>query len=537
MSAAASCGAAASTSAGANRSLAPLATMMRFSPSAATRISAAPVGASRITRTPEVCTPNVLKLRMVSAPSRSPPTAATISTLAPHRAAATAWLAPLPPNPMSKPVPNTVSPPLGTTSLMNCRSVLALPTTTMRGLSATVRSPVEWAWRSDVLHRLALHERDVEDGCPAGNRGAGHALLQQRHRPGADGRERLRYRRQARADDPGPADIVESGDRHVVGNLDVMLGEKMNRVDGDQVIAGDDEGGPLPAQQGIPGFAGEDAIEPNTHLPCDLQATGKRAHETVAPLLGALQVARSGKKSDAGVPLLQGVLGEQLSPHPVVGVHGRESRPGTIDQHDGPIERSQRGGHVLPDRTPDDPVDSMLREQDQAVALARGATLTVDEAYEEAETAGGVLHGLGELREEGVGEVRQNQADRPRAALAHRLRGPVRAVAELLRRAQDLLPHRRTDVRLVVQNVGDGSDRHADFGGEVFYGCHRASAAGSSAPPSHLVRASIHSQKRLTRLSTPVRGCASPLQERDPRIQGGQAQMTRQGLPDVGEAG
>ena len=49
--------------------------------------------------------------------------------------------------------------------------------------------------------------------------------------------------------------------------------------------------------------------------------------------------------------------------------------------------------------------------------------------------------------------VRQDQTDRARTAFAHRLRGAMRPIAELLGRAQDLLPHRRTDVRLVVEHV------------------------------------------------------------------------------------
>src|ERR1700733_6065533 len=100
---------------------------------------------------------------------------------------------------MSKPVPNTVSPPLGTTLLMNCRSVLALPTTTIRGFLANVVSPLEMSERSDVLHGFPLDQRDIEDRGPAGDRGAGHALLQQLHGPGANGHQRVHYRHQARA--------------------------------------------------------------------------------------------------------------------------------------------------------------------------------------------------------------------------------------------------------------------------------------------------------------------------------------------------
>src|SRR6185437_9020119 len=462
--------------------------MMRFSPSFATRIRAAPVDTSGITRTPEVRTPIALKFFTVSAPNMSPPTAATMSTRAPQRAAATAWLAPLPPKPMSNPVPNTVSPPLGTTSLMNCRSVLQLPTTAMRGVSAT------WAScgsrRSDVLHGITFHERYVEHRRAAGDGGPRHALLQQLHGTGADGRERLRYRRQPRADDPGPADVIEAGHGHIAGNVDLVLGEEVDGIDGDQVIACDDERGSLTPQQSVPGLAAQDAVESNADLPCDREPLGQRADETVAPLLGAFQIARSGQQPDTGVALLQSVLREQLSAHQIVRMDGRESGPGAVDQHDRSIERSQWRGELRSDRAPDDTVDAVLRKQCQPITLALGAALTVDEAHQQAESARRVLHGLRQLREERVGEVRQNEADGARAPLAHRLRGAMRPITELLGRAQDLLPHRRADVRLVVQNVGNGSDRDADSRGKIFYGCH---PAGCSPPPLSLQsRRSIH---------------------------------------------
>ena len=59
---------------------------------------------------------------MVASPDRSWPTLATIMTSAPQRLAATAWLAPLPPNPRSKLLPNRVSPARGE-HVGECRQV------------------------------------------------------------------------------------------------------------------------------------------------------------------------------------------------------------------------------------------------------------------------------------------------------------------------------------------------------------------------------------------------------------------------------
>jgi hypothetical protein len=70
---------------------------------------------------------------MVAGPKRSDPTRATMNTSAPHRRAATAWLAPLPPKPRSKLGAKSVSPGRGNSSVKVVRSTLALPTTAILG--------------------------------------------------------------------------------------------------------------------------------------------------------------------------------------------------------------------------------------------------------------------------------------------------------------------------------------------------------------------------------------------------------------------
>src|SRR5512135_1084324 len=77
--------------------------------------------------------PCFLKLSMVAGPNRSLPTRATMVTSAPHSRAATAWFAPLPPNPRSNFCPKMVSPGFGNCSVKVVRSMLALPTTAIRG--------------------------------------------------------------------------------------------------------------------------------------------------------------------------------------------------------------------------------------------------------------------------------------------------------------------------------------------------------------------------------------------------------------------
>lgn len=126
--AAASSGAAARTSSGVRRPLAPGETTMLLSPEGSTVISATPVGAPP-TRTPSVSTPAARWESSNRRPWSSSPTRASRAVLAPRRAAASDWLAPLPPGWTARSEPRTVSPGAGRRSTPITRSALADPTT------------------------------------------------------------------------------------------------------------------------------------------------------------------------------------------------------------------------------------------------------------------------------------------------------------------------------------------------------------------------------------------------------------------------
>src|SRR5581483_11240212 len=128
-----SASAAAFTSAGFSASLAPFTTKIRFCPFGSTKMGATPLDRLSTSFTWRVSMPCFLKFSMVAGPKRSFPTRATMVTSAPHRRAATAWLAPFPPNPRSNFCPKMVSPGFGNWSVNVVRSILQLPTTAMRG--------------------------------------------------------------------------------------------------------------------------------------------------------------------------------------------------------------------------------------------------------------------------------------------------------------------------------------------------------------------------------------------------------------------
>src|SRR4051794_33294711 len=167
---------AASTAAGVRSLLAPEATAIWFSPASSTAISATPVGA--VTRaTADTSTPSPARSATASSPRSSLPTAPTIRTVAPCRAAATAWFALLPPPWRSKVPPVTVSPGPGSVAARTTRSRLTEPTTyTSRAIGwddaasvppDEIRIDVELRWRDlDFLGHLnqAVYHELLEEG-------------------------------------------------------------------------------------------------------------------------------------------------------------------------------------------------------------------------------------------------------------------------------------------------------------------------------------------------------------------------------------
>jgi hypothetical protein len=85
-----------SGSGAATASFAPGMTTIWFSPASSTRMSATPVAPS-MRRTFAMSMPSASSAAVSSAPNSSSPQALVKRTMAPERAAATAWFAPLPP--------------------------------------------------------------------------------------------------------------------------------------------------------------------------------------------------------------------------------------------------------------------------------------------------------------------------------------------------------------------------------------------------------------------------------------------------------
>src|ERR1700722_4591735 len=93
---------------------------------------ATPVGCTGSTSTPAQSMPSASRSSTRCVPFASLPTQPTIATRAPMRAAATAWLPPLPPATCENSCPLMVSPGRGKCGERATRSVLMLPTTRTR---------------------------------------------------------------------------------------------------------------------------------------------------------------------------------------------------------------------------------------------------------------------------------------------------------------------------------------------------------------------------------------------------------------------
>src|SRR5215210_3927899 len=157
---------ASSTSSAVRPRFAPGATVIAFSPSGVTVMKAVPVDEPETSCTRLVSTPLSASDRTSGPPNPSSPTRPRNATLAPRRAAAAAWLAPLPPLWVARRASVTVSPGAGRRCTLRTKSWLIEPTTKT---SATLFSP-------EVLRA---------GGLPA-TRGQGphdHGGNHERHRP------------------------------------------------------------------------------------------------------------------------------------------------------------------------------------------------------------------------------------------------------------------------------------------------------------------------------------------------------------------
>src|SRR5262245_50920111 len=130
-------------------------------------MKAAPV-ASVSERATCAAMPSLFQVASAMSPKASQPILVTNVTLAPTRAAATAWFEPLPPGPILKPEPNSVSPIAGIRPARNARSATNTPRTATPSLLPLMGS---LGVRRD--HALGEDEAAIEAPLAAGDHAIG----------------------------------------------------------------------------------------------------------------------------------------------------------------------------------------------------------------------------------------------------------------------------------------------------------------------------------------------------------------------------
>ena len=187
--------------------------MIMFSPSGSTVMRASPEAVSGIRRTADVSTDSARRAPASRAPKTSSPTQPTIRTRAPSRAAATAWLPPLPPGAKRAAEPRTVAPGPGSRGTVTEMSMFILPSTVTRG-AAVIRAPA----RCSCPVLLPSAAAWLCWGPPARSAGLRHRVARAAGPPGQQHREhgcdRARQHRRTVARHPGHASLVPDAQGH-----------------------------------------------------------------------------------------------------------------------------------------------------------------------------------------------------------------------------------------------------------------------------------------------------------------------------------
>lgn len=153
----------------------------------------------------------------------------------------------------------------------------------------------------------------------------------------------------------------------------------------------------------------------------------------------------------------------------------RARRPIGEDRLDPGVELGCQVAVVVPRRHDDQPVHAAGAEGEHEIALPVRVLLGRAGEQQIAVVQRGVLDGAVEAGIEGVGHVFDDQADARRTAPAQDARAVVAAVAEALDRRQHAARGNGVDAGLVVDDAGDGLERHAGRGGHVVHGRTAAS--------------------------------------------------------------
>src|SRR5471032_982406 len=356
---------AASMWAGLSKSLAPPAMTMLFCPLASTRVL------TWLTSMPSTCR----AARSVTPKPSSPtqPTMATGTWPPPRRAAATAWLAPLPPAMVAKAPPASFSPGSGMRGTRSTRSILILPITTimtvflyieMRGMRFGHAGAAHMQLGRD--HVLLQGDGRVGDAPEQALRGQAAQLARV-----------LRHAGQRRMDEAGQVDVIEANHGQLARHVDAALGGRAQGADGHQIVAAEQRVGPLVLRQveqrqrrAVAAGAGE--VRAAAALRIERAAVfGQRLRHAGDALARNLDVVRTADAADAAPAQRQQMLRRQPAAGDVVDADhvGEQIMRRAVEQHGRDAHLAQQLAVGLRQRGQDQAVAALFQQHVEVVAL------------------------------------------------------------------------------------------------------------------------------------------------------------------------
>ncbi|MDQ1125726.1 hypothetical protein QE428_000759 [Microbacterium sp. SORGH_AS 505] len=213
---------------------------------------------------------------------------------------------------------------------------------------------------------------------------------------------------------------------------------------------------------------------------------GERAPRSVESVRHLADGCRAPGEQDAATSLRQQVLHGEVSAFDVVDGHRREVSVGLgVDEHDRHAGRLERLGPRLVEgeRGQQHAVDALLAEEVEVCVLARRLLAAAAEEDRHAVLGGALLGAAGDLGEERVGRVEDDESDGSAASGAQLPRGVVADEAELGDGRVHAFHRRWRDLLGPVEDVRHGPHRHSRRASDVLHtDCHVTCLDGCFGP-------------------------------------------------------
>ena len=278
-----------------------------------------------------------------------------------------------------------------------------------------------------------------------------------------------------------PGDVVEGGERDVLGDPQPPRPYGVQRAQRHQVVGGEDDLGRLvqveEALRGPPPALRLEVALADVRAGKGEPVCAERLAEGVDALASGGR--GSGPRDDREPPVPESVQVRDEVPHgrPPVGPddgHVHAGDPAVDEHHRRPGPRGgQHTGGAAVGGGDEQAVDPPVEQRRHVVVLEVGPLVGVPDDDAVAERAGLLLDGTGQLGEVRVHDVADDQAQGAGPVGAQRTGDGVRAVAQRLDGGLHAAPCGGADGRVAVERTGDRRDGQPRLGGDVLDARHR----------------------------------------------------------------